>query len=132
MPRAFLLSSASVSAHRADRVSREIQRELSRLIRTEVRDPRVCGVTITRVELTSDLRDAKAWWVPLAGIDDGQRIEELSAGLSAAAPFLRRRVGDELKLRFVPGLQFHFDRGLENLVRVHDLLHDIGKDGGKG
>ncbi len=110
-------------------MSREIQRELSRLLRREVHDPRVGEVTVTRAELSDDLREARVFWVPLGAVQSEQRIAELAAGLKAAGPFLRRRIGQELKLRFTPRLRFSFDRGMENLVRVHDLLDGINKDG---
>ena len=114
---------------RADRVSREIQRELSQLIRREVRDPRVREVTVTRAEVSDDLREARVYWVPLGQVQGEERIEELSSGLKAAAAFLQHRVGQELKLRFTPRLRFTFDKGIENLVRVHDLLEGITRDG---
>jgi ribosome-binding factor A len=94
-----------------------------------VRDPRVREVTVTRAEVTDDLREARIFWVPLAAVQSEERIEELSKGLKAAAAFLQHRVGQELKLRFTPRLRFSFDRGIENLVRVHDLLEGITKDG---
>ena len=110
-------------------MSREIQRELSRLLRREIRDPRVGQVTVTRAEVSDDLREARVYWVPLAAVQSDERIAELEAGLKAAGPFLQRRVGQELKLRFTPRLRFHFDKGMENLVRVHDLLDGISRDG---
>ena len=86
-------------------------------------------MTITRAEISDDLREAKVFWVPLAAVQSEERVAELSAGLKAAGPFLQRRIGQELKLRFTPRLRFHFDRGMENLVRVHDLLEGMGSDG---
>lgn len=84
---------------------------------------------MTRAELTDDLREARIFWVPLAAVESEERIEELTSGLKAAAAFLQHRVGQELKLRFTPRLRFSFDRGIKNLVRVHDLLGGINKDG---
>jgi len=89
-------------------------------------------VTVTRVELTDDLREARVFWVPLAAVESEERTAELSAGLKAAGPFLQRRIGRELKLRFTPRLRFAFDRGMENLVRVHDLLDGISSQGSDG
>ncbi len=115
---------------RHDRLNREILRELSRLAHRELRDPRVGQVTFTRVELTEDLREAKVWFVPLAGLDASERIAELQGGLDAARKFLQRRLGRNLKLRFTPKMTFLYDKGLSNLVRVHDLIDGLKPEGG--
>ena len=110
---------------RHDRLNREILRELSRLAQREVRDPRVGEVTFTRVELTEDLREAKVWFVPLAGLGADARIAELQGGLDAARTFLQRKVGRNLKLRFTPKMTFLYDKGLGNLVRVHEVIDEL-------
>ncbi len=107
---------------RGDRVAREIRDELCRLVRDEIRDPRVRDITITRVEVTDDLREARAYFVPLGGVGNSERIGELEKGLSAALPFLQRKTGRNLRLRYTPRLRFLYDKGVDNLVRVHDLL----------
>ncbi|MEE2828457.1 MAG: 30S ribosome-binding factor RbfA [Myxococcota bacterium] len=116
---------------RHDRLNREILRELSRLAQRELRDPRVGQVTFTRVELTEDLREAKVWFVPLAGLDASERIAELQGGLDAARKFLQRRVGQNLKLRFTPKMSFRYDKGLSNLVRIHDLMDGLKPEDGE-
>ncbi|MCP4871849.1 MAG: 30S ribosome-binding factor RbfA [Proteobacteria bacterium] len=113
---------------RADRVSREIQRELTRLLQREVRDPRAQEATITRVEVTDDLRECTAWFVPLGDIDAAEKIEELSKGLNKAAAFLQGRVGRGLRLRRTPRLKFEYDTGFKNLVHVHELLATLNED----
>jgi ribosome-binding factor A len=107
---------------RAERVAREVQRELADLVRREVKDPRVGFVTITRVEVSADLREAKAYFMPLG---DAADRDEVAAGLTAAAPFLQGRLGRQLRLRSTPRLTFAFDRGMENLHRVHDVLREL-------
>lgn len=110
-------------------MSREILRELSRMLTREVRDPRVRDVTLTRVELTDDLREATVWFVPLGAVDDAQRIEELREGLAKAARFLQGAVGRKLRLRNTPRLRFDYDKGMNNLLHVHELLADLaGQD----
>tara|TARA_Y100001968_G_scaffold326231_1_gene368922 strand:+ start:549 stop:965 length:417 start_codon:yes stop_codon:yes gene_type:complete len=110
------------SIRRADRVAREVQAELARLIQREVKDPRVQEVTFTRVELSEDLREARVFFVPLGGVGEEQRIDELLRGLKGAAAFLQRKVGRNLRLRFTPRLQFRYDVGVDNLVGIHDLM----------
>jgi ribosome-binding factor A len=117
---------------RADRVSREILRELSELIRREIKDPRVSALTLTRVDLSDDLRDATVRWVPLGGIGEEQRIAEIQSGLDKAAGFLQRTVGRNLRLRSSPTLRFRYDVGVENLVHVHELLDGLKRGSGSG
>lgn len=85
-------------------------------------------VTITRVDLTSDLREATVWFTPLGGIGDDARVKELQAGLRKAASFLQGRAGRALRLRNTPRLTFRYDTGVENLVHIHELLHEMPKD----
>ena len=110
---------------RADRVAREIQRELSRLVQREVRDPRLSQVTFTRVELTDDLKEARVAFVPLGGTGSAERIAELQAGLDKARGWLQRKVGAGLRLRNTPRLRFGYDRGMENLVRIHEVIQGL-------
>jgi len=113
---------------RADRVSREIHRELSRLLQREVRDPRAQQVTITRVEITDDLREATAWFVPLGDIDSAEKVAEIEIGLGKASGFLQGKLGRGLRLRSTPRLRFRYDLGFKNLVHVHELLRASGLD----
>ncbi len=103
-------------------MSRSLQDELSSLIRREVRDPRVKDVTLTRIDMSPDLREATVWFTPLGGIDDGERVAELEAGLAKAAPFLQGRTGRALRLRHTPRLRFRYDKGVANLVHMHELM----------
>ncbi len=106
---------------RADRVARELQKELADLVRREVKDPRVQAVTFTRVECSPDLRSAKVFFVPLGKVGQEQAARELGEGLRKAAPFLQGRIGRKLRLRSTPRLTFLYDSGVENLLRIHDL-----------
>jgi len=116
------------SPKRHERLNREILRELARLAQREIRDPRVGQVTFTRVELTEDLREARVFFVPLGGVGQDKRIAEMQVGLDAAKTFLQRKVGKNLKLRFTPRMTFRYDKGLGNLVRVHEVIGDLNSE----
>ncbi|MGN2391299.1 30S ribosome-binding factor RbfA [Pelomicrobium sp. G1] len=105
---------------RAQRVAREIQRELACLIRDEVKDPRVGMVTLTEVELSPDLSFAKVYYTSLGGRDD----KETAEGLRRAAPFLRGMLGQRLRLRTVPELRFVFDPSVEGGMRLSRLIDE--------
>lgn len=107
---------------RAARLNEQLRRELSELIRTEVRDPRVGLVTITGVEVAADLGSARVF------IRSGGGEKELASsleGLAAAAPFLRSALGRVLHIRKTPELRFQQDRSLEHAWRIERILSEV-------
>jgi ribosome-binding factor A len=103
---------------RARRVGDQIQRELSQLIRTELKDPRVRQVTVTEVQVTRDLEHAKVF-VSVLGSDDAAAAV---TALTHAAGHLRRLLGREMRLRVVPELRFVEDRVLVEGSRLSALI----------
>ena len=88
---------------RTDRISEEVRREVDRIIREDVRDPRVTGTwSITRADVTRDLRYAK---IRVSVLEEEQRKPLLKA-LKNAAGFIRRELGKNLRLRYTPELLF--------------------------
>ena len=107
---------------RLARLNEQLKRELSELIRTEVRDPRVGLVTITGVETAADLGSAKIYVRVVGGGDD---LEETLEGLDAAAPFLRTALGRALHVRRIPELRFREDRSYEHARRIEEVLAEV-------
>jgi ribosome-binding factor A len=114
-------------SRRAQRVGEQLKREISQVLRTQVHDPRVTGVTVTSVEVSPDLTFARVW-VQLAG-DDERRRTALS-GLLAAAPFVRRQLGSVLHVRRIPELDFQQDLTLERALRIEALLREVSSEPG--
>jgi ribosome-binding factor A len=110
-------------SRRPDRLSGEIREELSRLISRSLKDPRLGFVTVTRVELSTDLRHARVF-VSVLGSEQ-ERKESMKA-LHSAAGFLRREIGHRIRMRRVPELDIRYDQGLDNTQRVADLLREVG------
>ncbi len=110
---------------RADRVGDLIHRELSRLLLREVKDPRLGAVTITAVEVTADLRQARVLFTSTGGAGT---LEELR-GLQSAAGFLRGQIGRALRLRYAPELSFEADESLERGLHIAELLKQIAAEG---
>lgn len=110
---------------RSDRVADLIKTELSDILLKEVRDPRIGSVTITGVELTYDLRSAKVFFVRM-GEDVGSH--ELQESLQNASGFLKRELGKRLQLRYVPALNFLYDRSFEYGDRIEKLLHQVKQE----
>lgn len=114
---------------RIARVNEQLKREISRILRREVKDPRIGSPpTITGVETSADLGHAKVWIRTLA---EGAAEADLLEGLRAAASFIRGELGRRLHLRKVPELEFHFDRSLERAQRIEEILSDVLPDSGE-
>ncbi|MBL0143951.1 MAG: 30S ribosome-binding factor RbfA [Betaproteobacteria bacterium] len=110
-----------MSTARLARIADQIQRELSELIRLELRDPRVKLVTITGVELAGDQAHAKVFFTTLGSPEEAQACGD---GLTRAAGFLRAGLAHRLSTRTVPDLHFAYDRSIENGVRLSRLIDE--------
>lgn len=112
---------------RAVRVAARIQEELALLIARTVKDPRVVGVVISRVAVTDDLRLARVKFRILDDNGDERRDQALE-GLKKATPLLRRELTRAAKLRVAPELTFFHDAGIDDVLNVERLLHEIAVD----
>lgn len=92
------------------------------MLARDVHDPGIGFITVTRVEVTVDLQLARVFYTTLGS--DADRRQTVKA-LRRATPFLRRQVGQRLRLRRVPVLEFTFDKSVENQERVEQLLREI-------
>ncbi len=101
------------------RVSELVRQHLSMLIEQRLKDPRVSGVSVTEVDVSSDTRHAKVYY-SLIGNDKDR--EQAAQGLASAAGWLRHELGIHLHTRHTPELVFEYDSSLENGARVSDLL----------
>ena len=104
---------------RTDRVAEQIRRDLSELIRTELRDPRVQQVSLTAVEVTPDYAHAKVFYTAL--VAESER-EALAKGLQRASGFLRHELSRQLLLRTVPELHFEYDTSVERGISLSSLI----------
>ena len=107
---------------RLARLNEQLKRELTSLIRTEVRDPRVGLVTITGVEVAADLGSARVYVREMGPAED---LAETLQGLEAAAPFLRTMLWKVLRVRRIPELRFREDRSYDGARRIEEVLSDV-------
>ena len=118
----------NVHVSRADRVGSEIAHALARLIERECADPRLHLVTVTEVRMSPDLKYA---WVSVSSADPSADGANVIDALVHAGKRLRRSLTDEVRLRVVPRLDFHWDdrgerqQALESLI-ARGLPHDGG------
>jgi ribosome-binding factor A len=117
---------------RTDRVAGEVREVLGEIIvRQEIKDPRVRGagiITFTHVRISGDLRQAKAFFT-VHGMDD-ESLERVRQGLTSAGGYMRRRIGDRLRLKSTPSLSFEVDRVFEQEAHIDALLREVGGPGG--
>ncbi|MFN2431667.1 MAG: 30S ribosome-binding factor RbfA [Gemmatimonadota bacterium] len=109
-------------SRRTDRVAALILREVTRIVREEVRDPRLGFLTFTGAEVSPDLSTGRVF-VSVMGSE--QEKHDSVAGLQSAASFIRGQLWDVLDLKTVPELTFHLDRTLEQASRIEALLDRI-------
>lgn len=110
-----------MASRRMARLNEQLKREITVLVRDEVRDPRVGVTTVTAVEASTDLSVARVY-VSIMG-DEAAKEAGLE-GLRAAAPFIRTELGRRLRVRQVPELRFELDRSLEYAMKIERLLHE--------
>ena len=109
------------TSQRAHRVGDQLQRELADLLKNEVKDPRVGPVTITEVDVTSDLSHATVRFTHLAGKEKSQVAVD---ALARTAGFLRSELAHRLNLYSVPQLHFVYDDSIEAGMRLSQLIDD--------
>lgn len=104
---------------RAERLAEEIREQVARMIASDLKDPRLGFVTVTRVELAHDLGHARVHVGVLGG--EAERRKSLAA-LEQASGFVRRELGRRLRIRHTPEIDFRYDKGLDATDRVARLL----------
>ncbi len=114
-----------MAGYKTDRVAEDIKREIIAIIRDEIKDPRVQGklLTVVRVEVSGDLSYAKAYISAMEGLEAAQ---EAAKGLKSAAGYIRREVGQRLRLRKTPELKFVADDSIEHGMSIAKMLKDLG------
>ncbi|HET9041729.1 MAG TPA: 30S ribosome-binding factor RbfA [Burkholderiales bacterium] len=115
---------------RLRRVADQIQRELSDILRSELKDPRVGMITLTGVEVSPDFAHAKVFFTSLA---EAAQRDEVRAGLKRASGFLRTMLGARLKIHNTPELHFVYDESVESGIRLTHLIEDaVAADAARG
>src|SRR5262245_22784201 len=115
---------------RSRRIAEQVQRELSDIIRLELKDPRVGLITITDVEVTADHKLAKVFFTLLG---DEAKVAEATRGLQHAAGFLRSELARRFEMRSVPRLMFVHDSSVERGARLSQLIDTaVAEDAARG
>src|SRR3972149_3086722 len=113
---------------RSERVGDLIKEEIaSRVRHGAIKDPRIGFVTITKVDLTPDLKEAKVYFSQIGTAADK---EKSSQGLNSASGFIRRSLAKSLDLRHIPKITFLFDDSLEYAERIERVIREMKEGGG--
>ena len=113
-----------MSYQRIDRISEEVRREVDRIIREELSDPRIGGTfSVTRADVTRDLRYAKIY---VSVLEDDKR-EDLMKALKSASGYIRRALGKGILIRYAPELSFVSDQNIAYGVHIANVLQQAQK-----
>jgi len=116
------------SGTRTLRVGEGVRKEIASIVAYELKDPKLAGTVVTRVEMSKDLRMAHVHVRCLDGAADAARRRELVAALRRASGVLRREVAHRLRLRHAPGLEFRYDEGADHEHHIERLLDEIAAE----
>ena len=120
-----------MSSQRAQRVAETIHKEISSMLIKGLKDPRIGFVTITSVDVTSDLRQARIYYTLLVsqntmgGQDGRSRTQE---GLDSSSSYIRQQLGRMLHLRFIPEIHFEYDASFDYGQNIERLLKEVKTD----
>ncbi|MCA1584154.1 MAG: 30S ribosome-binding factor RbfA [Acidobacteria bacterium] len=112
-------------SHRIERIAEQIREELSQMLATEVRDPGVGLVTITRVKVTGDLSLTRVYWTI---IGDAAERKKTDKALKRASPYMRHLLATRMTLRRVPEIQFQFDESVAAQDRIERILQELHQE----
>jgi len=118
---------------RPDRVAAQIQREVGQMLLLEVRDPLLHQLNITQVKVTKDLGIARVYYLVLgggAGLGEKELTRlrrEIDRALGRATSFMRRELGQRLRLRLTPQLEFYWDDAVEHGRKMEEVFAEIAR-----
>jgi len=114
-----------MGTQRPERVQEALRQELSKIVQNDIKDPRLGFLTITKVELTKDLRYAKVYFSVLGESKDKHLALK---GLNSAKGYIKGLLSDRIKLRFMPEIAFKIDESLEHTKEIYDILDKLKKE----
>jgi len=113
-----------LSGYRPEKVAEQMHKEVSRLLMFNIKDPRVAPVTITAVKVSKDIGSARIYF----SVRDANDRKEAQRGLKSAAPYIRRELGQVMRLRFIPELRFEYDESVNYGQKIDELLRQVKDD----
>lgn len=107
-------------------IEKEILRVISKVLLEEVKNPKIKGlVSVTDVRVTEDLKFADTYFSIMTDNNSDKEKENIIEALEEIKGFLRKRVAEEVEIRFIPEIRVKIDNSLENAMRINKILNDI-------
>jgi len=110
---------------RVEKVQEEIRQQVSLIVLKDLNDPTIGFITITRVKITADLRDAKIYFTTMA---DEESLEYAVNGLKRAVGFIRKLIGERMRMKFVPEIKFIYDESEKKSNRIDEIIEIIHRE----
>jgi len=114
-----------LSGYRPERVAEQIHKEIAQMLMNGIKDPRVASVVVTGVTVSRDLSVAK---VHFTVTDEESERKDAERGLKSVAPFVRRQLGQVMRMRFIPDIRFEYDRSVSYGQKIDSLLRQVQDD----
>lgn len=114
-----------MSKMRAERVGEQLKQELMDIINNKVKDPRIGFLTITDVQVTNDLSQAKVY---LTVLGKEKEVDDTFKALEKARGFIKAELGSRLCLRTIPELYFEYDHSIEYGNKIERMIQDLHKN----
>ncbi|MEP6783927.1 MAG: 30S ribosome-binding factor RbfA [Acidobacteriota bacterium] len=111
--------------HRVERIQEQVREEVSQMLATEVRDPGVGLVTVTRTKVTGDLSLARVYWTMIGDLAERKKTTK---ALERATGFVRHLLAERLSLRRAPEVKFIFDESVGAQDRIEQIIQEIHAD----
>jgi ribosome-binding factor A len=108
--------------HRVERIQAQVREEVSQMLATEVRDPGVGLVTVTRTKVTGDLSLARIYWTIIGDANERKKTQQ---ALERAGGFVRHLLAERLSLRRVPEVKFIYDQSVAAQDRIEQIIQEI-------
>lgn len=116
-----------MDSRRVARINKTIQARIAAVLHRDMKDPRLGFVTITRVEVDAELTKCRVYWSSLGTANERKLNEQ---ALQHGRKFIQHEVGEILRTRTVPVLEFVFDESIEGAIRVSQILDDLARERG--
>jgi len=107
---------------RMDKINQLMKREISNIIQQEFQDPRLMFVTIISVDVSPDLRNAI---INYSVLGDDKQIQAVSKTLSSLSGYIRKLIGQRIRLRYTPKISFVYDKSIEYSIRIEKTLNEL-------
>lgn len=114
-----------MSSYRPERVGEQIHKEIAQLMMHGIKDPRVAPVVITGVSVSRYLSVAKVYFTVT---DEAEERKDAERGLKSVAPYVRRQLGQIMRMRFIPEIRFEYDKSISYGHKIDSLLRQVQDD----